>query len=494
MRQLNFILLKRLQLILLAVMIPHLANAHDFEVDGIYYLINGNGATVTYRGDSSFQYSDEYTGAVNIPSTVTYDGTTYSVTEIGFAAFMNCTGLTSVAIPNSVTKILNEAFFQCSGLTSVTIGNSVTKIGIDAFSHCSGLTSVTIPNSVTTIGGGAFYSCSGLTSVTIGNSVTSIGCNVFEGTAWYNNQPDGLVYAGTVAYKYKGTMPNGTSIVLMDGCTLIADQAFFRCSGLTSVTIGNSVTKIGDDAFSQCSGLTSVTIGNSVTTIGYNAFSYCTGLTSVTIPNSVTSIGERVFSTCIGLTSIAVEEGNPKYDSRYNCNAIIETESNTLIAGCKNTIIPNSVTTIGGGAFYSCSGLTSVAIPNSVTTIGDNAFRGCTGLTSIKSKILNPDNVLMGGRVFAEVDKSNCTLNVPQGTLEIYQATPQWNDFVNIVEVPFIPGDVNDDGFVTSADVTAIYDVLLGTGNQFDNTADVNGDGVVTSADVTAIYDILLGN
>ena len=225
---------------------------------------------------------------------------------------------------------------NCIGLTSVTIPNSVTSIGDRAFSDCSGLTSVTIPNSVTSIGYEAFRDCTSLTSITIPNSVTSIG--------W---------------------------------------SAFFGCSGLTSVTIPNSVTSIASHAFQRCSGLTSVTIPNSVTSIGYYAFDGCSGLTSVTIPNSVTSIDEGAFSGCSGLTSIKVENGNEKYDSRNNCNAIIETSSNTLIAGCKNTIIPNSVTSIGSGAFYNCSGLTSVTIPSSVTSIGNDAFSGCSGLTSV---------------------------------------------------------------------------------------------------------------
>ena len=155
-----------------------------------------------------------------------------------------------------------------------------------------------------------------------------------------------------------------------------------NCSGLTSVSIGNGVTCIGNGAFVGCKALTSVTIPNNVIDIGYEAF-YNSGLTSVTIPNSVMSIGKEAFESCSNLTSMIVESNNVYYDSRNNCNAIIETATNTLIAGCKNTIIPNSVTSIGGYAFWGCSGLTSISIPNSVTSIGQCAFWNCSGLTSV---------------------------------------------------------------------------------------------------------------
>ena len=144
------------------------------------------------------------------------------------------------------------------------------------------------------------------------------------------------------------------------------------------------VTTIQSSAFYGCAGLTSIVIPNSVTTIGSHCFYGCSGLTSIVIPNSVTSIGELPFACCSGLISIIVEENNHIYDSRNNCNALIESSSNSLIAGCSNTIIPNSVTSIGDNAFYGCTGLTNIEIPNSVTTIGDNAFYGCSGLTRIK--------------------------------------------------------------------------------------------------------------
>ena len=174
------------------------------------------------------------------------------------------------------------------------------------------------------------------------------------------------------------------SISIGNRVTSIGDMAFSWCSGLTSVTIPNSVTNIGKLAFFACTGLTSVTIGNGVTSIEEEAFSSCKSLTSITIPNSVTRITSTAFKNCPALTRIVVENGNIVYDNRNNCNAIIETATNTLVVTCKNSTIPNSVTSIGNRAFYGCSGLTSIEIPNSVTSIGDSVFYECTGLTSIE--------------------------------------------------------------------------------------------------------------
>lgn len=180
------------------------------------------------------------------------------VTEIGSSAFSGCSNLTRVVIPDSVTSIGWDAFYRCSGLTSITIPDSVTSIGDYAFRDCTGLTSVTIGNGMTSIGTWAFVDCTGLTSITIPDSVPSIGWYAFYNTAWYNNQPNGLVYAGKVAYEYKGTMPSNTSIVLKEGTLGITAFAFEGCTGLTNITIPESVTSIGDKAFRDCTGLTSI--------------------------------------------------------------------------------------------------------------------------------------------------------------------------------------------------------------------------------------------
>jgi hypothetical protein len=194
-------------------------------------------------------------------------------------------------------------------------------------------------------------------------------------------------------------------------------------------------------------------IGNDVTSIGFLAFYGCSGLTSIAIPNSVTSIGSYAFSGCSGLTSITVASGNTKYDSRNDCNAIVETVSNTLIVGCKNTTIPNSVTSIGVGAFRGCSGLTTINIPEGVTSIGNYAFYNCSGLTTINipegvtsigdstfskcnfrtivSKPIQPKGF---PDTFSQPEYNHTMLYVPQNSYWDYVFNSEWYRFLHIKE------------------------------------------------------------
>lgn len=284
------------------------------------------------------------------------------------------------------TTIGDYALNRCNGsngVTSVTIPNSVTSIGDYAFRECDGMSSITINNTITSIGDGSFMYCSSLTSVTIPSSVTSIG-----------------------------------------------DGAFNFCSELTSVTIPNSVASIGERAFGGCNSMTSITIPNSVTSIGDYAFDGCTVLTGITIPNSVTSIGEYVLSYCNTLTNIAVDSSNTIYDSRNNCNAIIETTTNKLIQGCSTTVIPNDVTSIDNGAFYGHYSLTSITIPSSVTSIGDEAFYECDELTSVTINATTPPT--LGDDAF--YDTNNCTIYVPSGSVEAYKSTSGWSSLASRIQ------------------------------------------------------------
>ena len=312
----------------------------------------------------------------------------------------------------SVTSIGNAAFYFSSGLETVTIPDGVTSMGSSAFQGCTSLASVTLPGSMTRIGTGAFADCTSLTSMSIPGSVTSIG-----------------------------------------------QDAFRNCTALTSVTMESGVTSIGLGAFRNCSALASLTIPGSVQSIGDWAFHNCSSLTSMSIPSSVESIGQTAFGSCVGLTSVHIA------DLAAWCNVSFgDFFSNPLAYAhhlylgeneIKDLVIPGSVTSVGGYAFASCSGLTSVTIPGSVTSIGQAAFAGCSGLTSVtipssvtsigdwafaskslmtvKSYIEQPFSVTSP---FGAETYSQGKLIVPRGTKELYARCDGWKEFLTIEEMP----------------------------------------------------------
>ena len=320
---------------------------NEFIVGGIKYRINRDGTSVTVIG-----CDEKSTGIKIIAHSVLHEGKEYSVTKIGQCAFYNCRDLASVVIPDSVTKIGQCAFEACCGLASVVIPDSVTMIGNKAFMECTRLTTINVPDSVTEIGALPFVGCRSLKAI-----------YVSDGNTRYDSRDD------------------CNAIIETESNTLIV--------GCKSTVIPNSVTMIGDSAFNGCRNLASVVIPDSVTMIGKRAFMECTRLTTINVPDSVTEIGALAFFGCRSLKAIYVSDGNTRYDSRDDCNAIIETATNTLIVGCKSTVIPNSVTKIGDFVFYGCRDLASVVIPDSVTKIGGWAFAECTRLTTINV----PDSV-----------------------------------------------------------------------------------------------------
>ena len=452
--------------------------AYDFQSGDLYYNITSSSEPYTVEVTRQVHSSFNYTGlsTATIPETVTYNGTTYSVTSIGESAFSHCSSLTSITIPNSVTSIGSDAFYACSSLTSVilnsndivskeytasmskmrsifgsqveeyVIGNSVTSIGSCAFEDCSSLTSVTIGNSVTSIGNKAFSGCSSLIYVTIGSSVTSIGDRAFD-------------HCSSV-----------TAITIPNSVTTIGEYAFYYCSSLTDITIPNSVTNIGYNAFSgtpwcnnQPDGViyvgkvlyryngtmpanTSIAVEEGIVSIAPYAFDGCSGLTSLTIPNSVTSIGAGAFSYCSSLTSINIPEGvtNIEANTFLNCSSLT------------SITIPNNVKSVEHSAFSGCSSLASITFPDDIISIGEYAFNGTSWYTN------QPDGVIYVGKVLYKYKgdmPANTNIAIKDGTISISpQAFQKCSTLISVV----IPNSVTNIGSYAFSSCSSLSSVTIG--------------------------------
>ncbi len=336
-------------LVLLAFGLTQL-NAQTFTYGDLIYEVNYGGASVTV-----LEHVDgtDATGTLTIPDYVVYNGNNYAVTIIDGYAFSYCRGLEGTLI----------------------LPNTLEEIGDDAFDYCGFTGVVTIPASVEWIGYTPFYGCDGIEGFVVDPA---------------NEDYDSRDNCNAIIKKYNDELIVGCkNSTIPDGVVSIAEDAFNRCSGLTSITIPSSVTEIGGWSF------------------------WFTGLTSINIPASVTYIGTNPFGGCAELTEITVESGNTVFDSRNGCNAIIRTNTNELLAGCQNTVIPDDVTRIGDNAFYYCSTLTGeLVIPENITSIGGYAFERCTGLTG---SLVIPNTVLeLGESAFAYCSGFDGTLTISE--------------------------------------------------------------------------------
>ena len=401
--------IKTLLITVFVLLCSTVASAHDFEVGGIYYDITSSSdltVRVTYKGSYYDSYDDEYSGAVVIPQTVTYNSKTYSVTRIGSRAFQSCTGLTSVTIPNSVTIIGDAAFTSCAGLTSITIPNSVTTIGYGAFSGCDIAKTIWLTN---TPPSGYSYA-QGKINYVANNQYTKLSNVVVYPYLSSLFEIDGIKYVPvspaertcdaidciydtaietvnigkTVLYKniamnVKEVMPytcyknkNIRNLTISNDGS-VGDKAFYGCTGLSDITINNK-GNIGTSAFegSATSGSAKIEISNDGS-VGGKAFYGCTGLNEITISNKG-NIGASAFegTATSGPAKLEISnEGFIGYSAFKGC------------AGASEITLGNGITSIGESAFYGCSSLEEVVIPNSVTSLNSYAFCNCSALNSV---------------------------------------------------------------------------------------------------------------
>ena len=418
---------------------------------------------------------------ITIPATVTNEDVIYSVTAIDASAFSGCTNLLAVILESDTPPTLgSNAFSACTALNAIGVPEGTAAAykatagwldyedKIYAINGKCGTNVYYSYNSTTTtlsiFGTGAMADYTSrnipwddsyrteITTVVIGDGVTSIGSMAFNGCT-------GL-----------------TSIEIPASVMTIGHDAFNSCTSLKSITIPASVTSIGDFAFIYCTSLESVEIPASVTYIGGEVFYGCTSLTSITIPASVTSIDDFAFVGCTSLASISVAEGNPTYDSRKKCNAIIKTKTNTLLYGCMNTVIPDGVTSIGVAAFAHCTSLKSITIPACVTRIGDYVFERCTslesivipasvtsigdnvfcGCTSLKSIVIPASVTSIGVAAFADTSLESIT--IPASVTSIDSCAFYYCTSLKSVE---IPASVTYIGGAAFADCTSLSSVTI---------------------------------
>ena len=485
-----YLIMRKIILNILALFVPLAISAYKDPASGVVYEINGDGTAKVASNNFGRNLSRSN---IDILSSFTENGKTYTVTEISENAFgaseYGLVGggeyyITSVSIPETVTTIGSCAFAYCYNLTSVNLPSNLSKLGVSAFYKCESLSSaIEIPASLSTIERGTFNFCKNLTSIKISEGVKVIGGNAFSNTGvtkmYIPNSVEKL--EGAVFYGCENlqevTLPNNLNII---------EAALFQNSGLLKVNLPNSIKEIRQYAFYGCKNLTSIQMPENLTTIGNFVFWGCKNLTELFIPKGVESIGRWIVCGCDNLKTLTVENGNQKYDSRDNCNGIIETANNTLIVGCPGTQIPSNVEYLGEYAFSRCTGLKEIIIPGNVKSIGENAFEKCDNLLSVK---IDEGVNQIGGLSFDACQNLE-TLILPNSITEIGYGAFGYCKLKSVTSYIKEPFDLKKGTFVTtwtsdttytngvasiktcitSYDVDATLYVPIGTKEQYQNT------------------------
>ena len=411
--------LNKITFLFTALLMPFIANAYSFTVDGIYYNIYGNYVTVTYKGSNYLQYKS-YSGDVEIPATVNYNGKTYIVNEIGHSAFSECDELKSITIPATITKIDKYAFSRCYGLETI----NYNAISCEDFRLVWGYDSLNV------------------TTINVGNSVQRIPKDFAN-----------------------GRLPKLSNVIIGNSVSVIGQCAFGYCKGLTEITIPNSVIEIEEAVFLECRGLKNIRIPNSVNQLGKNAFRSCTSLVSVTLPESLTSISDGLFSNCTALGSFDIPNGVTSIGS----DAFLRCTNLTDVT------IPSSVTEIKSFAFYDCSALEKVYsyindISN-VTIVSDWTFWIANNDYSNRTLFVRPGlveayqnssywfpyfgHIVEMCELIGDVDSSN-DVNINDVTALIDFLLTGNNSLISINTA-----DIDGNGSINISDVTTLIDILL---------------------------------
>ena len=495
-------------LILLFLLLPIIAKAYSFDDGTFAYNINKDKQTVTVVANTN-----AYTGDLVIPATVTNEGQTYQVTEVGASTFKNCTRLYSIQFPEGLKIIGNNAFAGCTALESIKIPNSVEDIeysafmgcrllekvdlgtgvkvihgnregytGSGAFENCTSLTSISIPSSVTEIlasafrgcsaletvslteglefiGSNCFQDCSSLTAITIPSSVTKLGARMFRGCKSIER-----VVLGSGIQTMGVELLNGCQalkqVTIRNGCADIAQMTFQNCTSLTEITIPGSVENIGHSAFKGCRALEKVTLERGVAAIhgnnegytGSGAFEDCISLESIEIPNTVTEIYASAFRGCSSLKTITLSKGLFSIGSKcfQNCTSL------------ESVSIPSTVSSLGAGMFNGCSSLETVVLGKSITKMGEELFKGCSAL---KEVTIEKGCGLVSAKAF-----QNCisltNINIPGSVTDIGNAAFQGCKALKsvIIEKGVTAIHGNRNGYTGSGafeDCTALEEVVL---------------------------------
>lgn len=443
---------KNILTLLLASMSVFLAEAYDFEIDGIYYNIlskNSRTVEVTYRDP----VDTGYRGTVTVPPAVVYEGDLYDVTAIGEHAFDNSEKLTEINLPEGITVLKEYSFAHCTALKGIKLPATLTDIKGSAFDYCAALESIRLPE-VINIGSSSFGNCTSLVDIDLGEKLQTIGTFAFRGSTLLPkiSIPASVIYIGDYSFLYctalkeievaeankfyswaDGLLLNkektavlacaqgNTEIVVPEGITKITDTGFYGAIKLEKISLPSTLTSIGSSSFYGCAELLQLDIPESVTSIGEGAFRSCVKLTSIKLPSALTEISDMLFASCAGLKAIEIPDGVVKIGE-------------TAFAECsslESVEIGNGVSDIKMLAFSFCPELKDVVFGYGLKNIGTQAFRGCPKIEHVECHAMVPPDVT-GDYLFENRVYEDAMLYVPAESREAYETTAPWSSFMSI--------------------------------------------------------------